>query len=103
MIGSPAAPSTLEHWLDKGPETALGVDLEKHLNELREIGFASNLTRALGFLEDGGYNYRRFMRNKVARAGLGLVLALYCVAILAPLLAPADPNAPPSPEGRPAT
>jgi peptide/nickel transport system permease protein len=37
--------------------------------------------------------YRRFMRNKVARAGFGLVLALYCVAILAPLLAPADPNA----------
>jgi len=37
--------------------------------------------------------YRRFMRNRVARAGLGLVVALYCVAILAPLLAPHDPNA----------
>jgi peptide/nickel transport system permease protein len=37
--------------------------------------------------------YRRFMKNGAARAGLGLVLALYCVAILAPLLAPHDPNA----------
>jgi len=37
--------------------------------------------------------YRRFMRNGVARAGFALVLALYCVAILAPFLAPHDPNA----------
>ena len=37
--------------------------------------------------------YRRFMRNRVARTGLGLVLVLYCVAILAPFLAPYDPNA----------
>lgn len=37
--------------------------------------------------------YRRFMRNRVARTGLVLVLVLYCVAILAPLLAPHDPNA----------
>jgi peptide/nickel transport system permease protein len=37
--------------------------------------------------------YRRFMRNKVARSGLTLVLVLYCVALLAPLLAPHDPNA----------
>jgi peptide/nickel transport system permease protein len=37
--------------------------------------------------------YRRFMRNRVARGGFGLVLVLYCVAILAPFLAPHDPNA----------
>lgn len=37
--------------------------------------------------------YRRFMRNRVARTGLLLVIALYCMAILAPLLAPHDPNA----------
>jgi peptide/nickel transport system permease protein len=37
--------------------------------------------------------YRRFSRNAVARTGLGLVLVLYCVALLAPLLAPEDPNA----------
>jgi peptide/nickel transport system permease protein len=37
--------------------------------------------------------YRRFMRNRIARTGLFLVLTLYCVAILAPLLAPHDPNA----------
>jgi peptide/nickel transport system permease protein len=38
--------------------------------------------------------YRRFMRNGVARAGLTLVLALYSVAILAPILAPHDPDPP---------
>jgi peptide/nickel transport system permease protein len=37
--------------------------------------------------------YRRFMRNRVARSGLVLVVCLYCVAILAPLLATHDPNA----------
>ena len=37
--------------------------------------------------------YRRFMKNHVARAGLTLVVVLYCVAILAPVLAPRDPNA----------
>ncbi|MCA9752588.1 MAG: ABC transporter permease, partial [Gemmatimonadetes bacterium] len=37
--------------------------------------------------------YRRFGRNPVARTGLGLVLVLYAVALLAPLLAPHDPNA----------
>jgi peptide/nickel transport system permease protein len=37
--------------------------------------------------------YRRFSRNPVARTGLGLVLVLYCVALLAPLVAPYDPNA----------
>jgi peptide/nickel transport system permease protein len=37
--------------------------------------------------------YRRFMRNKAARAGLTLVVMLYCVALLAPLLAPHDPDA----------
>ena len=37
--------------------------------------------------------YRRFMKNWVARLGLALVLVLYCVALLAPLLATHDPNA----------
>jgi peptide/nickel transport system permease protein len=37
--------------------------------------------------------YRRFMRNNAARAGLALVVLLYCVALLAPLLAPYDPDA----------
>jgi peptide/nickel transport system permease protein len=35
---------------------------------------------------------RRFLRNRVASAGMVLVLALYCVAILAPLLAPHHPD-----------
>ncbi|MFN8176501.1 MAG: ABC transporter permease [bacterium] len=35
---------------------------------------------------------RRFSRNRVAVTGLLLVLALYALAILAPLLAPYDPN-----------
>lgn len=35
---------------------------------------------------------RRFLRNTVAVAGLVLVLALYAVAILAPVLAPHDPD-----------
>ena len=37
--------------------------------------------------------YRRFSRNAVARTGLGLVLVLYCVALLAPLVSPYEPNA----------
>ncbi|GJM43307.1 MAG: hypothetical protein DHS20C21_01490 [Gemmatimonadota bacterium] len=36
--------------------------------------------------------YRRFLRNRVALVGLGTVLVLYCVAILAPLLAPHNPD-----------
>jgi peptide/nickel transport system permease protein len=36
--------------------------------------------------------YRRFMRNRVALTGLTSVLVLYCVALLAPLLAPHDPD-----------
>jgi peptide/nickel transport system permease protein len=35
----------------------------------------------------------RFARNRPALIGVGLVLAVYCVALLAPLLAPYDPNA----------
>jgi hypothetical protein len=37
--------------------------------------------------------YRRFMRNHTARTGFFLVLALYCVALLAPFLAPYNPDA----------
>ncbi len=37
--------------------------------------------------------WRRFKRNRVAMAGLSLVLVLYVVAIAAPWLAPHDPNA----------
>ena len=37
--------------------------------------------------------WRRFARNRPAVIGVGLVLAVYCVALLAPLLAPYDPNA----------
>ncbi len=36
--------------------------------------------------------YRRFMRNRVALTGLTSVLILYCVALLAPLLAPHNPD-----------
>lgn len=36
---------------------------------------------------------RRFFRNRVAAGGLALVCTLYCVALLAPLLATHDPNA----------
>jgi peptide/nickel transport system permease protein len=36
---------------------------------------------------------RRFLRNRVATVGMGLVVVLYAVAILAPLLATHDPNA----------
>jgi len=36
--------------------------------------------------------YRRFLRNRVALTGFWTVVVLYCVALLAPLLAPHDPN-----------
>ncbi|MBZ0269386.1 ABC transporter permease [bacterium] len=36
--------------------------------------------------------YRRFVRNKVAVAGFSAVMVLYCVAILAPVLAPHAPD-----------
>jgi len=36
--------------------------------------------------------YRRFVRNHVAIAGFSAVMVLYCVAILAPLLAPHPPD-----------
>ncbi len=41
----------------------------------------------------GAALWGRFARNRPALIGVGLVLAVYCVALLAPLLAPYDPNA----------
>jgi peptide/nickel transport system permease protein len=42
---------------------------------------------------------RRFRQNRGARVALGIVMALYVVAAMAPLLAPYHPNAQPDPVG----
>ena len=41
----------------------------------------------------------RFRQNRIARTALGVVVALYVVAALAPVLAPYHPNAQPDPVG----